>query len=294
MATEEKPSSSEESQNRSLTVDLPTEFEPAEQGRSLVVVIGINDYAHHLKLKNAVKDAIGIQQTLIEKFGFIAIISPLLNEAASKKAIESLVQDRLYKVVKKHDTLIVFFAGHGETRIREVNNKQIETGYLIPVDATQSWSERIEIDSFLHHMSALPARHILVILDSCHSGFALGQSVDSFRSTITPFENELSKRTSRRVITSALKDQKALDNGPIEGHSLFTGILIDGLKTGKAASRLNGSITSSGLGLYLQQQVEQAARNSINIKQTPDFGSFYEDDRGEMVIYLRNKSFDTL
>ena len=35
MATEEKSSSSEESQNRGLKVDLPTEFESVDRGRSL-------------------------------------------------------------------------------------------------------------------------------------------------------------------------------------------------------------------------------------------------------------------
>lgn len=61
MATEEKPSSSEEFQNRGLKVDLPTEFESVDKGRSLVAVIGINEYIHWQKLKNAVQDAIGLR-----------------------------------------------------------------------------------------------------------------------------------------------------------------------------------------------------------------------------------------
>jgi len=266
-----------------------TEFEPVEQGRSLVVAIGINEYVHQQKLKNAVQDAIGLQQTLIDKLGFFAPISPLLNEAATKTAILSLIEDKLYEVVEENDSLIVFFAGHGTTRVRKVGNKEIETGYLVPVDATQSWSEYVEIDPFLRGLSALPARHILVILDSCESGLALGQAMQSFRDT-TRYTKDLSSRFSRKVITSAQRDQLALDSGPISGHSLFTGTLVDGFNWGKADLDGNGLITSSELGLFIQQQVGQASES----RQTPDFGSFHLDDRGEMVISLRNQSFDAL
>jgi hypothetical protein len=66
--------------------------------------------------------------------------------------------------------------------------------------------------------------------------------------------------------------------------------LVDGFNWGKADLDGNGLITSSELGLFIQQQVAQASQSN----QTPDFGSFYFDDRGEMVISLRNQSFDAL
>ena len=275
-------------ENRTLNPVI-SKPEPVEQGRLLVVVIGINEYVHWRKLNNAVQDAIGLQQTLIDKLGFSAPIQPLLNEAATRAAIFSLVEDRLYEVVEKNDSLIVFFAGHGQTRVREVGDREIETGYLVPVDATQSWGDYVEIDPFLRNLSALPARHILVILDSCHSGFALGQAMQSFRDTAR-YEKDLSSRISRKVITSAQQDQLALDSGPVPGHSLFTGTLIDGFNWGKADLDGNGLISSSELGLFIQQQVAQASAS----KQTPDFGAFHLDDRGEMVISLRNQSFDAL
>jgi hypothetical protein len=46
---------------------VDVEAEPMQQGRSLIVTIGINDYVNWQKLKNAVQGAIGFQQTLIEK-----------------------------------------------------------------------------------------------------------------------------------------------------------------------------------------------------------------------------------
>jgi hypothetical protein len=51
-----------------------------EEGRSVIVVIGIDDYTHWKKLRNGVSDAKGVQAVLVEKFGFSAPIPPLLNE----------------------------------------------------------------------------------------------------------------------------------------------------------------------------------------------------------------------
>lgn len=269
------------------------EFEPVKQGRLLVVAIGINEYVYWQKLRNAVQDAIGLQQMLIDKLGFSAPIPPLINEAATKVAIASLIEDRLREELQEDDNLVLFFAGHGHTRIDKVGGKVVgETGFIVPVEARgpkEYWSDYIQIDPLLQSISRLPARHILVILDSCHSGFALGEAMKSFRDAVR-YEKDLSSRISRKVITSARREQLALDGGPIPGHSLFTGTLVDGFNWGKADLDGNGLITSSELGLFIQQKVGQASES----RQTPDFGSFYFDDRGEMVISLRNQSFDAL
>jgi hypothetical protein len=97
------------------------------------------------------------------------------------------------------------------------------------------------------------------------------------------YERDLVTRMSRKVITSARRDQRALDGGPVPDHSLFTGTLIDGLDNKKADLDGNNLVTSSELGLYVQQQVGQASKS----EQTPDCGSFLLDDRGEMVISFR-------
>nr|MDZ8021764.1 caspase family protein [Nostoc sp. SerVER01] len=271
-------------------VPVVTEIEPVEQGRSLVVAIGINEYVHWQKLKNAVQDAIGFQQVLIDKLGFTAPIPPLLDSAATKSAIESLIEEQLRDVLEENDSLVLFFAGHGHTRVEELS----ETGFVVPVDARRPnskeyWGDYIRISHWLQEIAELPARHILVILDSCHSGFALGEAAKSFRDTVR-FHKDISSRRSRKVITSAQREQPALDGGPIPGHSLFTGTLINGFNWGVADLDGNGLITSSELGLFIQQKVGQASESA----QTPDFGSFYHDDRGEMVISLRNQSFDAL
>ena len=71
-------------------------------------------------------------------------------------------------------------------------------------------------------------KHLLVILDACHSGIALDTVIwrDAGLGSDGAIE-PLRARRSRRIITSALHGQRALDSGPVPGHSLFTGCVIE-------------------------------------------------------------------
>jgi Caspase domain len=257
----------------------------AKVGRKLIAVIGIDKYEHWGILHNAVSDAEEVAKTFEQQLGFIEPARRLENAAATKDAIWSLVEDTLHREVESDDDLVLLFSGHGTSRSETVGDKTIDTGYLVPVEAQSSgreerFSDYIQIDPFLDAMSRLPARHILVILDSCNSGFALGQAVDRSRGQVK-WKPELASRVSRRVITSAQKDQLASDDGPLPGHSLFAGELIQGIRDGTIDVDHDGMITSTQLGEYLQNVVA----NNPKSHQTPDFGSFSSlDDRGEMVL----------
>ena len=258
--------------------------------RRVVVAIGINAYQILPKLHRAVSDAEGVSRLLVDQFGFAVLMPPLLNAEATKAAIEALVYDKLRELLKPDDALVLFFAGHGTSRVDVIGDKKVEHGYLVPVDAVggNRYSDLIDIEYFLSQVGSLPAKHILVVLDACDSGMALGASVKQYRDQPS-FARDLARPLSRRVITSAQRNQPALDGGPIADHSLFTGTLIDGLRWGKAAYG-NDFVTSSSLGLYLQQQVGLASES----QQTPDFGSFHLDERGELLLPVGEGSFDNL
>ncbi len=272
-------------------VKIANEPLSAHVGRRIVVAIGIDRYENWPRLKTAVSDAQGLQRLLIDKFAFQQIEPPLIDGAATRPAILSLVEDRLRTELKPDDDLIFFFAGHGTTRTDDVGGEQVDTGYLVPVQAAipgteEHWSDYIQTDELLEAIGKLPPKHILVILDSCESGFALGKAVQLTRGS-PRFEADLASHRSRRVITSAGKKQPASDGGPVPNHSLFTGLLIQGLEWGKADIYGDGIVTSSQLGLYIQRAVGAASDS----KQTPDFGSFYLDDRGELVLPLSDQTF---
>lgn len=261
-------------------------------GRHVVVAIGIDRYRHWRALDNAVGDALGAAD-LLHRLGFEDVVPPLLDDRATGEAIDALVTDELAGL-DANDSLIVFYAGHGGTRTQRVGERDVRTGYLIPVDATcdahrvKSW---IELDPWLRRISKLPPRHILVILDACFSGIALSSAVkwgrDSGALPGLPFA-AANLRPSRLVITSALDDERAMDSGPMPGHSLFTGCLIEALTGGLSpvGVRDGRHVTiGSELGRYVRHRVH-TYDGRPGWRQTPDLGTFDFDERGEMLIPL--------
>ena len=254
-------------------------------GKSYVAVIGINAYRAWGKLENAVQDARGALNTFVQ-LGFEAR-PPLFDDDATRATLHRLVTDDL-RTLGANDSLVVFFAGHGYTVTTTFEDGTLsKKGYLIPVDAELSHDKTagwLKLDAWLSEISQLPPKHILVILDACHSGVAL-DPVIRWRGADTrladPIE-ALRARRSRRIITSALDNQLATDSGPMEGHSLFTGCLIEALTGGLAAKTGLSVTTGSELGVHVRQRVSSYPES----KQTPDFGALQLDNRGELIIEL--------
>jgi len=248
--------------------------------RRVVVTIGIDNYKHWPTLTNAVSDATEVASVL-KTAGFVEVVPPYLNEAANKQALLRLIETQLPDKLEDDDDLVLFFAGHGTSNKKKVHNDVFNAGYIIPADASapdlNEWSDYLPLGELLESVGTLPPRHVLLILDSCRSGVALGRMVEMSKGS--PGDTATT-RVSRMVITSADADQDASDAGPVPGHSLFTGILIRGLETGDADLDKDGLITDSELALYLKSQVKKV-RGSL---QTPASGQFLADNRGEMAF----------
>jgi hypothetical protein len=260
--------------------------EPSRHGHHYVVAIGIDHYESWPVLRTAVSDATGFAKLLTSQFGFEYAAEPLTEKSATRDNINSLIDDDLRGRLKPEDDLIIFFAGHGTTRDDKVGEETQSVGFLVPFEArgpgtNEHWSDYLNIEEFLRKVSSLPSEHILVVLDSCHSGMALGSKFTTSRAG-TRFQADMLRKVSRKVITSAQGDQLAADNGPLPAHSLFTGLMMQGLMTGKADSYGQGFITSTQLGAFTQHEVGVQEGS----KQTPLFGGFDLDGGGELIIPL--------
>jgi nucleoside phosphorylase len=254
--------------------------------RSVVVTIGIDRYRAWPHLRNAVNDARGAMHAFV-RHGFEQLAEPLCDEAATADAIRGLVLNDLATLTEE-DRLILFFAGHGHTTTHSVGDHLVKTGYMIPVDAdmhSTGQSGWLKLDAWLSDVARLRVRHVLVFIDACNSGIALGATT-RWRGLVSDHDafQALARRRSRRVITSALDDQLAIDNGPSPLHSLFTGCLIECLEGGIAGP--GELITGSQIGHYLQRRVSSYPGSL----QTPDFGSFEGDMRGELIIQLASST----
>src|SRR4051812_48552591 len=109
-----------------------TSAAPRTAGRHVMVAIGIDRYRHWRPLSNAVGDAVGAA-ALLRELGFEEVVPPLLDDRATGAAIEAVIADELASLTAS-DSLIVFFAGHGGAQTQRVGEREVRTGYLIPVD----------------------------------------------------------------------------------------------------------------------------------------------------------------
>lgn len=115
----------------------PASAGPVRRGRSVIAVIGIDRYQAWPQLHNAVGDAQGLRGLFIEQLGFAELTPPLIDAQASHGAITALIQDQLRGLLRPDDSLVLFFAGHGHTETNRAGDKEVKTGYLIPVDGSR-------------------------------------------------------------------------------------------------------------------------------------------------------------
>lgn len=277
---------------RDIQLAEQTAARDAGGGRMYVAVVGIDRYRDRAwgRLQRAVSDARGARDTFMA-LGFQEFRPALFDDAATGAALHQLVTDEL-RALGSEDSLVVFFAGHGHTVTTPYADGTVaKRGYLVPVDgdppgpAVGSW---VNLEAWLHELSHLPPKHILVVIDACHSGIALNPVIRWRGKDVRSSEPlaKLRARRSRRIITSALDSELAMDSGPIEGHSLFTGCLIEALTGGLQAWTGQSTATGSEIALHVQRRVSSFPSS----QQTPDFGALELDNRGELIIPLSGPS----
>lgn len=160
------------------------------------------------------------------------------------------------------DFVVVSFSGHGT-----------ETHELVPVDVdplriTETCLPLTELAELL---DAIPAKHLLVILDCCFSGGFGGARVFASQSTRDMFEDRASVEAlvhgqGRLVLTASSAGEPALETMQY-GHGLLTYYLLKGLQ-GQAGLASGGRISVLDLLNYAMRQVGDAAKR-LQADQTP-------------------------
>jgi hypothetical protein len=256
-------------------------------------------------LANAVNDLEGVRSMLVERYGFVSPDRWILRDtAATRDAIGELLDDLANPDpdtgIREGDALVFFFAGHG--------TENLGRGFLVPHDVTKSiaqgQSQYLGIGQLVERLGDLPARHVLLILDSCKSGLALTTN-DGLKDQISANEmlqviDDMARNKSRIVVTSAASNQSAADaGGPAPNHSLFTGYLLEGLRRaaeGEVPDSLEtegGRLVATELFEYVQDRVATVSA-AVASPQTPTFGTFLargENPRGQLVLAFEADPF---
>ena len=243
--------------------------------RQWAIIIGINyenlrgeSAAEAPPLATAEADAQALYDRLLENYGYgKSTVHLLLGEEATRENIRRLFGDQLLgdeDKVTAEDSVLVFFAGHGNRRER-TSADEAYVGLLYPADLQVVPGRGVdavsclridEILGFLDDYCA--ARHKLVILDSCHSGEVFNFQARRSSGVNRDFRAQLFVQPSFQAIAAAGAAQFAADAGHGGEHSPFTQALLDALQYGPDASQPK-VFTASELFAYLPRRVGELA-----------------------------------
>jgi hypothetical protein len=197
-----------------------------DYGRFFAIVIGNNDYTAYPSLKTPASDAKSVDVILRERYGFTTKV--LIN--ATRHAIMSALNE-INASLTERDNLLIYYAGHGEI------DTKTNSGYWLPVDAevgnTANW---ISNQSVTEWLSIMPAKHIIVVADSCYSGALSETAVAKLPARVAESKREkwlkaMSAHKARTVLTSG-GVQPVLDQGG-SGHSVFANAFLKVLRSNR-------------------------------------------------------------
>ena len=129
------------------------------------------------------------------------------------------------------DVELFYFSGHGL-----VNNR---VSYIVTTDY-DDYNYGVRLDDILQAANASKAKHKIIILDSCYSG-AMG-TPEFFGNDQAIIGDGLT------ILTSSMSNQTSAE---VNGHGLFTALLLEALKGG--AADVTGSITPGSIYAYIDK-----------------------------------------
>lgn len=190
---------------------------PEYFGNYYALVIGNQNYQHLTPLQTVRKDVVDISGVLKKDYGFK--VETLLN--ASRRQILLTLGTYRRKLTKK-DNLLIYYAGHGWL------DEDADAGYWLPVDALQDNDvDWLSLTSVTSVVRAIPAKHVMIVADSCYSG-KLTRGVHIKKKGTNYLDRMVNKRA--RVVMTSGGLEPVLDSGGADGHSVFAAAFLKALK----------------------------------------------------------------
>jgi hypothetical protein len=230
------------------------------------IVIGIENYRQKLPRADfATADAKSFTEYLTKVMGYPEEnVITLANDHAALGDFVKYFEKWLPNNVEKGGTVFVYYSGHGTPDLR--------TGgaYLVPYDGDPAFITETgySLKRMYDALGKLPAKEIIVALDSCFSG-AGGRSVIAKGARPLVMNLQGSVALSRNItVLSASSGEQISSTYDEKGHGLFTYFLLKGIKN-EAVIKPDGSLKMDDLFGYIKPRVERIARKQYNNEQTP-------------------------
>jgi hypothetical protein len=226
------------------------QFVGIDFGTYHALVIGINDYKNLPKLKTAVRDAKAVASMLKKNYGFKV---SMLIDPERADIIDAL--DEYRETLSHKDNLLIYYAGHGWL------DEEADEGYWLTRSAKKNRRSRwISNATITNTLKVLPAKHVMVIADSCYSGTLTRSAAIGFRDK--DYYRRMASKQARVAMVSGGLEPVADNSG--KGNSPFATAFLDALR--------NNTDVIDGTQLF--SEIRRPV--ILNAKQTPE----YSDVRG--------------
>ncbi len=266
------------------------EYQPRYE-KSYALAIGIDTYRHAdllPPLSTARLGAEAVAEILNQEYAFDEVVC-LLDEAATKSGVED-AYTALRARTGPDDRLVIYFAGHGIGIKGTVRTE----GWLAAYDSDHTRHHRLIRMQEMTDPNYTRAKHVLAILDTCHSGLAL--TYEAPRAPAAPrdprraVEHFLARR-SYQVLASANPLETATDAGLLDGHTPFTGYLLRALRGDESAARdpVTGLLTADSVAQFIRNSMAASFRHW----QGPQAG-ILPGDGGGVLVWQTPGPFDRL
>lgn len=230
------------------------------------VVIGIELYRQQLpKADFATNDAKVMGEYLTKMIGYPEEnVVVRLNDKAAKADLEKYFEEWLPGKVRSGDSVFVYYSGHGAPNVKSGEP------YLVPYDGDPAFMESTTypLKRLYAALDKLPAKEVVVMLDSCFSG-AGGRSVIArgMRPIGLSIEHP-ALASGKTLVLTASSGSQVSSTFQEKGHGLLTYFFLKGLK-GDGDINKDGTIELAEMYEYVRPNVERIARNQYNNEQTP-------------------------
>jgi hypothetical protein len=214
-------------------------------GRALV--IGIDDYADS-PLNGCVNDALAVGRLLETHANGDPNFSVIALTSDSEAVTTEVMHDAITQLFKADaDTVVLYFAGHG------LINEETNAGFLVSQNGAKgAWGMPLGDILYMANKAYPHVKSTVIILDSCHSGFAGEVSQLGSQGQVSVIGNGVT------ILTACHREGLADEDGQ---HGIFTGLLLEGL-TGSAAD-VRGYVTPAALYSLIDQTLGEWEQRPI-------------------------------
>jgi hypothetical protein len=248
-------------------VDEPPVVKPTRKHNAYAVAMGIEKYREKLpKADFAARDAKIMGEYLTKVLGYPEEnVVVRTNDLATRNDMEKYFGQWLKNNVEKDGTVFIYYSGHGAP------NPKTGDAYLVPYDGDPTYVDTtaFPLKRLYETLDKLPAKEIVVVLDSCFSG-AGGRSVlaKGAKPMGLSVEQSVTSAVGKAVVLTASGGDQISSAYGEKGHGLMTYFFLKGLR-GDADANEDGILTMAEVYHYLKPQVEKIARKQSNNEQVP-------------------------